>query len=400
MVEDHGYHAASYTGHLYDKDGCEQQQFAAMAGLGTFNKDGKFATSEFGTDVLVGAVTTDAPIDATTHKEAPITLAAKPTLTGKKLRFEVEKLAQENLISFLGVAPVDIFDNIVKDLKENVDEYKLGEHVIDGAKLAYHGSYEPVIKYEEKAITNATDLVPGAKSVIVMGMHLQPELIANAGLEKSKQIGTYSFHQYQTSNELSIAAVEVARMLGNMGYKVDITMDMLGVGSLVNTPRGLHADARSNAIEAVAAGLGEIGKSGALLTEEYGPHQRRIVIVTDAELPTDRPNVGQKLCKDCSVCAETCPMQAIDSKSFTVRIGDAEIQIPDIERHRCDWSKRYALCKDEGPELIGNITNVKPPEGRAITIEDISEASKEKDPIMKSRTCILETCLRNCPAGK
>jgi len=114
----------------------------------------------------------------------------------------------------------------------------------------------------------------------------------------------------------------------------------------------------------------------------------------------DPPNLDQKLCKECDTCAETCPMQAIDSKSFKVRVGDSEISIPDIERHLCYWSKRYALCKDEGPELIGNITNVKPPEGRAITIEDIAEASKEKDPIMKSRTCILETCLRNCPAGR
>lgn len=399
MVEDYGYHAASYTGSIHEPEGNEKQQLAAMAGIGNFDKDGKFVTPEFGSEVVVGAVTTDAPVDATTHKDAPVTLAAKPKLTGKKLRFEVEKLAQENLVSSLGVAPVDIFDNIVEDLKANVDEKKLGEYVVDGAKLTYHGPYESEIKFEEKKITHPSDLVPGAKSVIVMGMHLQPELIANAGLEKSKQIGTYGFHQYQTSHELSIAAYEVARMLTEMGYKVDITTDMLGVGSMVNTPRGLHPDARCNAIEAVAAGLGEIGKSGALLTEEHGPHQRRFVIVTDAELPIDQPSLDQQLCKNCDKCAETCPMQVIENKSFTVRVGDAEIQVPEIERHRCDWSKRYALCKDEGPELIGNITNVKPPEGRDITIEDIAEASKEKDPIMKSRTCILETCLRQCPAG-
>ena len=311
-----------------------------------------------------------------------------------------KKTGKDNLISMMGVASVDIFDNIVEDLKVNTDVDKLGEYVIDGAELTYHGPYEPVIKHEERLIKHPKDYIADAKSVIVLGMHLQSELIENSGLEKSKQIGTYGFHQYQTTLELCFAAEQVARKLSDMNYKVNICSDMLGVGSLVNTPRGELPDARCNAIEAVAAGLGEIGKSGALLTENYGPHQRCIVIVTDAELPTDQPRVDKKLCKVCNVCAEMCPMEAIDDNSFTVRVDDAMIQIPVIERHRCDWSKRYALCKDEGPELIGNITNVTPPEGRPVTIEDIAEASKEKDPIMKSRTCILETCLRNCPAGR
>ena len=64
----------------------------------------------------------------------------------------------------------------------------------------------------------------------------------------------------------------------------------------------------------------------------------------------------------------------------------------------CDWSKRYSLCSEEGPGLIGNATDVTAPEG-ALTIADVAEACKQKDPIMKTRTCILEACLRHCPAA-
>ena len=38
---------------------------------------------------------------------------------------------------------------------------------------------------------------------------------------------------------------------------------------------------------AVACGLGELGFSGSILTDEFGPNQRWGFILTDAELPED-----------------------------------------------------------------------------------------------------------------
>ena len=57
------------------------------------------------------------------------------------------------------------------------------------------------------------------------------------------------------------------------------------------------------------------------------------------------------------------------------------------------------MSKDAGPALIGNNTDVKLPEGD-IGIEDIARACEQKDPIMKHRTCILETCMRHCPVPR
>lgn len=62
---------------------------------------------------------------------------------------------------------------------------------------------------------------------------------------------------------------------------------------------------------AVACGLGEIGMSGALLTDAFGPFVRYVFILTDAEL-TETPIVEAHLCDKCGKCAAACPGKAID----------------------------------------------------------------------------------------
>jgi hypothetical protein len=48
--------------------------------------------------------------------------------------------------------------------------------------------------------------------------------------------------------------------------------------------------------------------------------------------------------------------------------------------------------------MIGNKTDVPKPEGN-VTIEQVAEACRQRDPVMKRRPCILESCLQNCPVG-
>ncbi|HEX2950140.1 MAG TPA: hypothetical protein VHV83_11355, partial [Armatimonadota bacterium] len=388
MVEDYGYHAASYTGGLGNIGLVEH--LAEMAGVGHITASGQFVTPELGPNVVVGAIATDAPLDASPRDEYNEYSTVRPSITGKALRTRLEQVAAGNLVSLFGVAPVDRFTSIVSDLKKNIDESELPEAVVDSAKLTYHGAYEPKFIDTHSRIRGPQDYLATAKSVIVLGMHFPGELIENAGLEKSRQIGTYGFHQYQTAFELRFAAIQVVRSLQALGYQTMITENMLGIGSLVDTPRGLLPDARCNAIEAVAAGLGQIGRHGALLTPEHGAHQRQIVIVTDADLPTDSLYQGDALCRQCGACQQGCPMEAINGECFDLHIDNQLIAYPLIPRHRCDWSKRYALCSVEGPALIGSTTDTVPPTGK-ITIQDIADACAQKDPVMKCRTCILET---------
>lgn len=392
MVEDYGYSASSYNW---------AHELGEMAGLGKRRKDGfgELVSPEFGQAFIVGAIVTNAPLDPTPvpEKASKPALKAKPS-SPKQLRMRLEALAESNLVSLFGVAPASRFDGAVADLKKEFAGVDLGVKVVDEAP-DYHGVWKSAIKHDDVSIRGPKDLLPGARSVIVLGMHFPEEIVENAGHQETQQIGPYAFWQYQTNNELGFAAMSLMKYLSQLGYKVAVSDNMLGIGSKVDSHRGLLPDARCNAIEGVAAGLGELGENGSLLTPQHGAHQRLMVIVTDAELPADAIYSGPALCKKCGKCQSSCPMKAFQRKSFTVRLDKAAIEVPSIDRLRCDWSKRYALCKEEGPAMIGNKTDVPPPKGR-VTIEMIAEACKGRDPVMKKRPCILESCLKECRAKK
>ena len=396
MIEDYGYSAASYSD-TWELSG-DARALAAMTDLGKI-ENGEFMTPEFGRNQFVGAITTSAPVDATNRLSGKREIDRPRRLEGKALRRTLDVLAEKHLVSMFGVTPADRLDPVADQLGKSIDQAQLGKRIIDvNPKLTYHGKFIPEIITDDIKIRKPSDYVKGAKSVIVMGMHYPGELIRNAGLEKSKQIGCYNFHQYQTRLELCFAALEVSTLLDKMGYHSMITENLLGVGSYTDSPRGPLPDMRCSAIEAVAAGFGEIGSSGALLSPAHGPHQRCLCIVTDAVLTYDQPVASTGICRQCTVCAEKCPMEVITGESIPLEVGGVAVTYVVIPRHRCDWAKRYSLHPDEGPTLIGNNTRVDIPVG-AITIEQLAEGCKGKDPIMKSRTCILEPCLRHCPAG-
>ena len=89
-------------------------------------------------------------------------------------------------------------------------------------------------------------------------------------------------------------------------------------------------------------------------------------------------------------------MKAISGETFTVPVGDETVDYPVICRSNCDWSKRYSLCPEEGPALIGCLTDVKPAKDGKISYDELCAACGKKDAVMKTRTVILEPCLRHC----
>lgn len=70
---------------------------------------------------------------------------------------------------------------------------------------------------------------------------------------------------------------------------------------------------------AMAAGLGETGRNGLLVTEKYGPRVRLCKVFTDLPLEYDsyHPLGVEEFCKTCKKCADNCPAKAIPHSDKT-----------------------------------------------------------------------------------
>ena len=86
---------------------------------------------------------------------------------------------------------------------------------------------------------------------------------------------------------------------------------------------------------AARAGLGEIGRSGLLVTERWGPRVRLAVVTTDMPLPYDGPiSFGlEEFCRLCGRCANGCPARAIDTG-----------QSPGVSRDVRKWTVNAERC--------------------------------------------------------
>lgn len=203
------------------------------------------------------------------------------------LKRQLHEVAGANKIRYLGVAPVDRFSNIPEGHRPN-------------------------------------DLLPKARSVVVMGMvvpdaAIRGNLLAFEGLRQG--IFSYTHFGYNKINDqLDWAALQaifhLEKQCGKKAY-----------GIPAGRPRDeqLFMGAMSNRHSAVCAGLGEFGWSGFVLTPEDGPRVRWVTVITDAEIEPDPLYNGPKLCdrSKCSVCVNMCPAGALSSEEgVQVLIGD------------------------------------------------------------------------------
>ena len=111
-------------------------------------------------------------------------------------------------------------------------------------------------------------------------------------------------------SEVAAAAVGAGySQMAKVSYQLSVFMKQLG----------FHAVACSNDTGlsvpyAIAAGLGEGGRSGLLVTFKYGPRVRIAKVYTDfdfVEYDKPRPFGVMEFCKVCRRCADACPGKAI-----------------------------------------------------------------------------------------
>lgn len=75
---------------------------------------------------------------------------------------------------------------------------------------------------------------------------------------------------------------------------------------------------------ATRAGIGWVGKSNLLVTEQYGSMIRLASVLTDAPLTAAEP-INESKCGDCRLCVDACPAGALTGKLWDTTVSRDEI---------------------------------------------------------------------------
>lgn len=188
-------------------------------------------------------------------------------------------------------------------------------------------------------------IFPDAKALIALGFRIPRGYLR--GIEEGTFFGVYSnmgspgmttVYMPMVMRELACyieehdyEAVPVATAFGNpsvtwKGFDPAISRPV--------SPDKPHPDVTVDLrLAAFAAGLGEIGYSGRLLTPEFGPRQRIGIMLTDAPLEPD-PLFEGEICDRCMLCASECPGNAIST---------TETQTATVAGRKLEWGKLDAI---------------------------------------------------------
>ena len=67
---------------------------------------------------------------------------------------------------------------------------------------------------------------------------------------------------------------------------------------------------------AALAGIGPIGKNNLLITEKFGSQERLRALATNAELLYGKTISESRYCKNCSICVDSCPADALKEGNY------------------------------------------------------------------------------------
>ena len=114
----------------------------------------------------------------------------------------------------------------------------------------------------------------------------------------------------EVANRTSILAYNLRKLIQGQLQNFLRTLGYMGLGEVDNyNSLGIATGF------AVMAGLGELSRTGHVLTPEYGMRQRIWKLITDLPLAPGKPiDAGMhNFCKTCKKCADNCPAEAINS---------------------------------------------------------------------------------------
>ncbi len=177
---------------------------------------------------------------------------------------------------------------------------RLNVELIGVASVAKSGSVDL------KRYANA--LLPGAKSVVVLGKEIFQEMVALLGT--SKEVGEafsgdyFVTHTEYINGRLTNAVHGMAGLLRDAGYRT------LPMPTVAPTDQRFLRAVFSYKDAAALAGLGSVGRHTMLITPEFGARIKMACLLTEATLePT--PRSRKNYCIKCNACIKACPSKAL-----------------------------------------------------------------------------------------
>jgi epoxyqueuosine reductase QueG len=145
---------------------------------------------------------------------------------------------------------------------------------------------------------------------VSIGVRVPREIVG--GIVEAPTLEYWDYY-HTGQDELDVIAEEGAKYIRALGFSA-VAMTKSNI-RYVGT---LHAELPHKTV-ATRAGLGWIGKSGLLLTEQFGAAIWFSSILTDIPLITSEP-INESKCGDCSVCKDACPAKAISGNLWNIRL--------------------------------------------------------------------------------
>jgi len=202
-------------------------------------------------------------------------------------------------------------------------------------------------------------------------------------------IYVYMVFGYTFLNErLNLAAFRASRMLERRGFT------STPIPASAPSDPYMTRGAFSHRHAAVAAGLGEFGWNGLLVTPDAGPRVRLVSVLTEARLKPDPMYSGKKICnkEKCGVCFSVCPTRAINKdEGIKLKIGDKTFEYAKLDKVRCRYGVNGLIKEALGRKNIPIPINPTP--------EDYLRALSEESPWQKMErlASMCGRCIINCP---
>jgi len=129
------------------------------------------------------------------------------------------------------------------------------------------------------------DIMPDAKSVVVIGYHVWDDML---------ELAIRKGEHWVYPGYIPVSSIEqkVSNYIEEQGYKTTSYPPL------------------SQKRLAQLAGFGNYGKNALIVNPVYGPWIRLATILTNAEMTPDKP-FEQDLCGDCEECVKACPVGAL-----------------------------------------------------------------------------------------